>query len=226
MIERLLDTARAAGLRPEGIDLAAFAMLRALGRTDAPVLHLAVGGVVNLAVARGGECLFTRVVPGGLEPMAIELAERRKLSVEHARALLRDADLAAPAPVVDRSALLGSAPEGVADAEGVLAPAAHREQPESGPTDEVVEARHVLVEGIRRIAGDVRNSLDFHQVEADAAVQRVVLTGPAAAISGFAEMLGERLGLPVEAVAVDAPGALAPERLTVAAGLAVEEASA
>ena len=34
MIERLLSAARAAGLRPEGIDLSAFAMVRALGVED------------------------------------------------------------------------------------------------------------------------------------------------------------------------------------------------
>ena len=78
MIDGLLAAARAAGLRPEGIDLAAFAMVRALGeRSEASVLHLGVGGVVNLAVTRGGECVFTRVVAGGMEAMAIELPRAR-----------------------------------------------------------------------------------------------------------------------------------------------------
>lgn len=88
MIERLLAAARAAGLRPEGIDLAAFALVRALSRSDETVLHLAAGGVVNLAVGRGRECLFTRVVGGGLEAMATDLAERGAMSVESARAAL------------------------------------------------------------------------------------------------------------------------------------------
>ena len=48
--------ARAAGLRPEGIDLSAFAMVRALhapGRTTARSSTSSVGGLTNLAVADG-----------------------------------------------------------------------------------------------------------------------------------------------------------------------------
>src|SRR3954451_12681849 len=87
MVEKLLRAATDAGLRPAGVDLSAFAMIRAVGAaSDAPVLHLAVGGVVNLAVAQGGLCVFTRVVGGGLEAMAVELAERRETSVDEARA--------------------------------------------------------------------------------------------------------------------------------------------
>src|SRR5436309_3290689 len=80
---------REAGLRPEGIDLSAFAMVRSLAaRREAPVLHIAVGGMVNLAVARDGECLFTRVIAGGFEPMAIDVAERTQVPVDEARAAL------------------------------------------------------------------------------------------------------------------------------------------
>ena len=73
MVERVLAAARAAGLRPEGIDLAAFAMVRALhrsGRAGEQVLYLSIGGLTNLAVAQGPMCLFTRVVGGGLESIA------------------------------------------------------------------------------------------------------------------------------------------------------------
>ena len=65
MIDRLLSAARAAGLRPEGVDLSAFAMVRALGVEDGPVLYVSVGGLTNLAVAENGNCLFTRVSGGG-----------------------------------------------------------------------------------------------------------------------------------------------------------------
>jgi type IV pilus assembly protein PilM len=185
MIDKLLAATRAAGLRPEGIDLAAFAMIRALGgQGDAPVLHLAVGGVVNLAVARGGECIFTRVLPGGLEAMAIDLAERAEITVQDARAML-------------------------------AGPEAERSE----------QASTVLEDGIRRIAGEVRNSLDFH-LGAEEAVDRVLLSGPAVAVAGIAETLGERLSLPVEVADVAAPEGAEAGRFTVAAGLAVEESVA
>jgi type IV pilus assembly protein PilM len=76
MIDKLLEATRRAGLRPTGIDLSAFAMIRALhrpGTVDA-TLYLSVGGMTNLAVAVGNVCVFTRIVAHGAEPMAQELA--------------------------------------------------------------------------------------------------------------------------------------------------------
>ena len=102
MIERLLVAVRRAGLQPEGVDLSAFALIRALYRRDAEtdggrVLYLNVDGLTNLAIAEGTICRFTRVVGGGLEGMASELAERRGIALAEARALLAAIDLRAPA---------------------------------------------------------------------------------------------------------------------------------
>ena len=82
---------------PEGIDLSAFALIRSLYRPDPEhagrVLYLNVDGLTNLAIAEGTVCRFTRVVGGGLEAMASELAERRGIALTEARALLAAADL-------------------------------------------------------------------------------------------------------------------------------------
>src|SRR5581483_5950369 len=55
MVERVLLAARQAGLRPEGVDLAAFGMIRALRPAEIPetdrVLYLSIGGLTNLAIA-------------------------------------------------------------------------------------------------------------------------------------------------------------------------------
>lgn len=197
MVDALLVAARAAKLRPEGIDLAGFAMVRALGAADpAPVLHLAVGGVVNLAVARGRECTFTRVLGGGLEAMAADLGERHAVTADEARAALRDVSLAAASESGD---------------DGTLRSAAAR----------------VVADGVRRIAGEVRNSIDFHAgtqaLGQDGRVGRVVLTGPGAGLDGFAGALAERLALPVAVGRVDGDD---DGRFAVAAGLAVEEVAA
>ncbi len=81
MVQRLLAAVRDAGLRPEGIDLSAFALIRSLYRPDPEhagrVLYLNVDGLTNMAIAEGTICRFTRVVGGGIEAMASELAERR-----------------------------------------------------------------------------------------------------------------------------------------------------
>jgi type IV pilus assembly protein PilM len=66
MVETLVEAVRGAGLRPEGIDLDAFALVRMLagqqeeaGEAQARVYcHLA--GVTNLAIAAGTTCLFSR----------------------------------------------------------------------------------------------------------------------------------------------------------------------
>jgi type IV pilus assembly protein PilM len=205
MVDRVLAAAKAAGLKPEGIDLSAFAMIRALHRaeitteTPEPVLYLSVGGLTNLAVAEGTTCLFTRVVGGGLETIAVELAERKALTLEHARGWLRHVGLVVPLSEIE------------SDDQGEI----------------VEEARTVLLDGVRRIGGEVRNSLDFHHAQEGMSlrVQRAVLTGAAASIPGFDDALAAELGLPVESGLVDgAPEGLDPHLLTIAAGLAVEEA--
>lgn len=267
MIDSLLAAAQAAGLRTEGIDLAAFAMVRAAGaRGDEATLHVAVGGVVNLAVTRAGECVFTRVVAGGLEAMAGELAEREMISVEEARDALGRVRLdaeppAAPEPVAevipepepvaevapepelepaeDEPVLFFASPPPkptvVAESEVVsVAEVAPEPEPEPEPVPAasaedrlLAEARAVVTDGLRRIAGEVRNSIDFHLTsggDQDATVQRVLLTGPALAVPGFAEELSRRLSLPVEAA--DVEGTTEPGAFAVAAGLAVEELAA
>jgi type IV pilus assembly protein PilM len=109
MVERLLRAVRHAGLRPEGIDLSAFALIRSLYRPGAEasaqlegeggaerVLYLNVGGLTNMAIAEGKVCRFTRVVGGGLEAMASEIAERRGIPLVDARALLAEFELPRP----------------------------------------------------------------------------------------------------------------------------------
>ena len=100
MVEHLLAAVRGAGLRPEGVDLSAFALIRSLHhredeQTDR-VLYLNVDGLTNLAIAEGTVCRFTRVIGGGLEGMAGEIAERRSIPVTEARELLYAVDLTAP----------------------------------------------------------------------------------------------------------------------------------
>ncbi len=200
-IDRLVAVVRRAGLRLEGIDLSAFAMIRALKRGDAsPVLYLNVAGLTNLAIAEGDSCLFTRVVASGLETMVAQLAERRELTLEHARQWLTHVGLEAAIEDID------------------------------GDPAVVHEARQVLHDGVRRVADEVRHSLDFfHSQEVGGpTVGRAILTGPTLAIEGFVEEFGTALGLPVEAGTVaeatdGALGGIDAGRMTVAAGLAVEE---
>ncbi|WP_354697454.1 hypothetical protein DSM112329_03081 [Paraconexibacter sp. AEG42_29] len=201
MIDRVLSAVRDAGLKPEGIDLAAFGMVRALhhhGKPGETVVYVSVAGVTNLAVAQGTVCTFTRVIGGGLDALAVELAERRGLTLEHASGWLVHVGLEQPVEML----------KGYAD-----------------DRDIIDDARAILMDGVRRIGGEVRNSVDFHQGSgAAASVQRCVLTGPAVAVAGFAAALGAELNIPVEAGTMKVPPGLEAGRLAVAAGLAIEEA--
>jgi type IV pilus assembly protein PilM len=201
MIDKLLEAATRAGLRPHGIDLSAFAMIRALHRPDVTgtTVYVNVGGITNLAIAEGTTCVFTRVIPAGIESVAAELAERRGLTLEHSHGWLKHVGMLASVEDLD------------------------------GDRDIVLEARSVLTEGVRRIGDEVRNSLDFHVMqEGSNAVERIVLTGPAIAIPGFAELIGQQIGMPVEVGTVTEGkaggfGGIDAGRLAVAAGLAVNE---
>jgi type IV pilus assembly protein PilM len=200
MVERVLAALRAAGLKPEGVDLSAFAMVRALhrpaGEEEENVLYLSVGGLTNLAVARGTACTFARASGSGVEALAVELAERSQLTLEHARGWLAHVGVEAPIETIQ------------------------------GDEEIVAQSRRILLDGVRRIAADVRSTLDFHRMQDDAGtVSRAVMTGPATAIAGFATALASELGMPVDEGAVDGtPVGLEPGRVTVAAGLALQEA--
>lgn len=201
MIARLLDATSRAGLSAQGIDLSAFAMIRALHRAGdtGTVAYVNLGGVTNLAVATGSTCVFTRVITTGTESIVAELAQRRGLTLEHADGWLVHVGLDRPLEEID------------------------------GEEAIVTEARAVLADGARRIADEVRNSIDFQSMqEGSEPAERVVLAGPGTAIPGFCAEIGAALGLPHEvgAVSEGRPGAfggIEPGKLAVAAGLAVEE---
>ncbi len=99
-----------------------------------------------------------------------------------------------------------------------------------GDHEIVTEARAVLAEGARRIADEVRNSLDYQSMRAGSEkAESAILTGAAMAIPGFCQEVGSALGVPFEigAVAEANPGGFSgiePGKLAVAAGLTLEEA--
>lgn len=203
MVDRMLAALRRAGLRPEGFDLSAFAMIRALRRAgdgDVPIAYINVGGTTNLAVATGRICVFTRVIPAGTDLMVSDLAERRALTREHSNGWLLHVGLATPEEEIE------------------------------GDTEIVRAARTVLRDGVARIADEVRTTLEFYAAQAGAPVaERALLTGPATSIPGFIEQLSADLRLPAEMRAVPEPrvslsGNPRPGQLTVAAGLTTIEA--
>lgn len=249
-VSHLLAVAKRAGLTPELVDLSAFAMIRALyvPRADAdsaevpegplpgetvmedptvegaevevaaadgigtgPTLadqsslatvYCYIGGLTNLAIAVGTNCVFNRVLHNGIESMAATLAERKGLTLDHSREWLRYVGLERDIGNIE------------------------------GEQDIITEAREVLENGSRRIADEVRLSMEYyHSTVPDAPrVDAAVMAGPGIAIAGLNTLFQHELGLPVEARSMGRievqPGALDHvdgAHLTVATGLALDE---
>jgi type IV pilus assembly protein PilM len=92
MVMRLVDAVRGAGLRPAGIDLSAFALMRVVGPQGdqgggQALVYCHLGGVTNLAVGVGSTCVFTRplatVWDGGSAEFVSALAEEIRLSMDY-----------------------------------------------------------------------------------------------------------------------------------------------
>ena len=90
MIARVVEAVRGAGLRPEGIDLNAFALVRTLAvpsdSTETARVFCHLGGVTNLAIAVGTSCLFTRPLSTEWDSddgnVAAALAEEIRMSID------------------------------------------------------------------------------------------------------------------------------------------------
>lgn len=217
MVSSFVEPLRRAGLDPLGVDLSAFAMIRALAGegaaeppagegedvVDAPakpaaaVLYCGVGDVTNLAVARGSSCLFTRVSHAGLEATTGVLASTLGLSAEHATQWLTHVGLEQP------------------------------EEELEGDEATVAEVRRALKEGVSSLLDELRLSLDYYGAqEAAVPVERVVLCGPGSAIPGMAARMEAGLGLPITAArpaALSGFDEVAAARLTLPYGLALEQ---
>ncbi len=131
----------------------------------------------------------------------MDLAERMALTLDHARAWLRHVGLSTPVEQIE------------------------------GDRDIVAAARYVLSEGVRRLALDTRQSLDYQRVQspADAPIDRVVVTGPALQIEGFSPRSSTSSGWRSSPRAIEVADDLQgidPADVTVAAGLALGEARA
>ncbi|HEY0630991.1 MAG TPA: pilus assembly protein PilM, partial [Thermoleophilaceae bacterium] len=91
MVSRVVEAVRGAGLRPEGIDLNAFALVRTLSlpadSAESARVYCHLAGVTNLAIAIGPICLFTRPLSTvwqdeDEQAAAAALAEEIRLSVD------------------------------------------------------------------------------------------------------------------------------------------------
>ena len=166
---------------------------------EAPVparLYVNLADLTNLVVAQGSTCLFTRISAFGIEGVAQRLAEREKLTLEHARQWLSFAGL-----------------------EG------HAVDADADPA-KIEAARAALVDGAAKLAEEIRLSLEFYRAQENAVpIEGIVGCGAGTMIPGLVERLQDSLGLPVVTGRPPALAHLddaAATRLTLSYGLALE----
>jgi type IV pilus assembly protein PilM len=209
MVDGLVSTVRRAGLQPVGIDLEAFAILRALiapppvideGSEDAvaqAVCHVGAE-VTNMIVSVDRRCHFTRLVGFGGSHLTAAVAERTGLPAEEAEA------------VKNACGLLGGPLEGWDD-------------------DTVAQVRHALALGARPLVREISRSLDYYRSGSFARpIGKLIVSGGTALCTGIDRYLQQGLGIPVEVgdpVAQLDGGDLSPDlaaRAAVAVGLALD----
>ena len=160
-------------------------------------LYCNLGDVTNLAVSRGSACLFTRISPFGMEGIAQKLAERRALTLEHARQWLVHTGLEAPVEAIE------------------------------GDPETVAAARDALAEGAAKLADELRLSLEYYAAQDGALpIEGVVACGPGTTVPGLLERLQRDVGQRFEAGRPHALAHLddgVAARLTLSYGLALEE---
>ncbi len=209
MIESLAHAVRRAGLQPVGIDLEAFALIRALlpepsivdeGNQAAPaqvICHVGAG-MTNVIVAVDRQCQFTRLVSFGGRSLTQAVAERTGMPVSEAEALKRSCGL------------LGEVPDG-------------------WDQNAVAAVRHALAVGARPLVQEIGRSLDYYRSQQfSRPIDRLILSGGTSLCAGLDRYLQQALGVRVELAdpmaQLDA-GEASPEiaaRSVVAVGLALD----
>ncbi len=153
MVERYIEAVSAAGLKVEGIDLSAFALVRSMYNPalddEGGMLYVNVSGLINVAVTSGANCLFTRAATGGLDAMVQSLV-RSPRPDERAR----------------RCSGCARRPRAAVDAV-------------EGDPEIVAAAARRSRKACDQIADTVRNSLNFYRMQQNAAsVDRAILPVP------------------------------------------------
>jgi Tfp pilus assembly PilM family ATPase len=90
MVESLLEAVKGAGLKAEGVDLDAFALVRTLvsggdGADESARVFCHLAGVTNLAIAVGPACFFTRPLSAVWDDAdaGSRLADEIRLSIDY-----------------------------------------------------------------------------------------------------------------------------------------------
>jgi type IV pilus assembly protein PilM len=178
LVDAYTQACRLAGIRLAGVDLEAFALLRALTPAGPPpelaadrsaLVAVSVGSERSvLAVSDGTSCEFTRILDWGGNSMTIAVGRALELEIQEAERV--KIELALQGDTV---------PEG-------LTP------------ERAVQAREALVGALQAFGRELVSSLQFYQGQPDSlGIREIVLAGGTARLAGLAPELQRLVGVPV-----------------------------
>ena len=178
LIDRYVAACKKAGVRLAGIDLEAFALLRALGEpkagdeppSDAALVVVSIGhDRSTFAVSDGRVCEFTRVLDWGGQTLDVAIARELDCAPSEAEPLKRELSLAA-----------GGWPEELTQ-------------------EQADRAREAVRRQLQTFARELVSSLQFYQNQPGSlGIGEIVITGGTAHLGGVADELQRLIGVRVE----------------------------
>jgi type IV pilus assembly protein PilM len=176
LVDRFAETCAAAKIELVGIDIEAFALLRAVGgepleageRAEAARVAVSIGhDRTTVAVSDGRLCEFTRVLDWGGARVTAAIQRALDVEAEEAEQVKRSLDISASVT----------------------------EEPADERTTKATEAARREVNGLAR---ELASSLHFYQDQVDSlGFAEIVVTGGGAHLQGLAEQLEELVGISV-----------------------------
>jgi type IV pilus assembly protein PilM len=175
LVDRYVAACRKAGVRLVGIDLEAFAALRALGggngtQSNAAVVVASIGhDRTTLAVSSGSACEFTRIIEWGGQNLNVAIARALDTAPSEAEPVKRSLSLLEPA-----------------------------ETWTSLPAEQAVKVRAALQRELEAFSRELISSLQFYQGQPGSlGIGEIVLTGGTTHLPGLDVELGNLMGVRV-----------------------------
>ena len=177
LIDRYVAACKKAGIRLSGIDLEAFALLRALGEppagdeaaADAALVVVSIGhDRSTFAVSDGSVCEFTRVLDWGGQTLDVAISRELDCAPSEAEPVKRELSLAT-----------ANVPEGLTQ-------------------EQADNAREAVRRQLQTFARELVSSLQFYQNQPGSlGIGEIVITGGTAHLAGLAEELQRLIGVRV-----------------------------
>ena len=172
MVDQLVSAVMKAKLEPVGLDLVPFAMVRAVGTSDAGMdleetgdeAVIDIGAhVTNIVVHARGTTRFVRILPSGGRDVTNAIARGLSIEDDLAERLKRGET----ADIVD-----------------------------APPAEEV---RELAMQRAQSFVDEIRSSLEFYTAQAQGArIARVLVSGGGSKLAGFLDLLRQRIPVEVE----------------------------